>query len=307
MAKDYPLLASAVLLLTLLLPQGALPLRLLRVEIPQYKLRGESAILQCHYDLGDDVLYSVKWYKDDEEFYRFVPKSTPQLTSYRVEGVKVDHHNSNDQHVLLRNVNLKSTGVYRCEVSAEAPSFASAQREGRMEVVFLPKEDPFITGPQDKLYQVGDEINLNCTSGKSYPASVLHWYINDKEVRQPELLVPLPQVVHTHGLVTSALGLRFTVLAHHFPQGSMRVRCVARVSPVLWEGGRESVVLRSPLVDDVREALLLVHGSGQRTAPPAPLVLLVVAAGAALAAAAAVAAPGAAPGRPRPRPRPLAS
>ncbi|GLH00972.1 CSON003659 protein [Gryllus bimaculatus] len=53
------------------------------------------------------------------------------------------HHNSNDQHVLLRNVNLKSTGVYRCEVSAEAPSFASAQREGRMEVVcHLPRSKP---------------------------------------------------------------------------------------------------------------------------------------------------------------------
>ncbi|GLH00973.1 Uncharacterized protein GBIM_07217 [Gryllus bimaculatus] len=79
--------------------KGALPLRLLRVEIPQYKLRGESAILQCHYDLGDDVLYSVKWYKDDEEFYRFVPKSTPQLTSYRVEGVKVDIKEASVHHM----------------------------------------------------------------------------------------------------------------------------------------------------------------------------------------------------------------
>lgn len=280
MGKDYLLLLNCFVLVTLGLPQGAVPLRLQRVDVPAYKLRGDSALLQCHYDLGDDALYSVKWYKDDEEFYRFVPKATPQHSSYRIDGVKVDHHLSNEKQVLLRSVNLKSSGVYRCEVSAEAPSFASAQREGRMEVVFLPKDDPSITGPHDKLYQVGDEINLNCTSGKSYPASVLHWYINDQEVRQEDLLVPLPAVTHPHGLVTSALGLRFTVLAHHFPQGSMRVRCVARVSPVLWEGGRESVVLRQPL-DDVREALLLVHGSGSVASPPATLLLLLLAAGAA--------------------------
>lgn len=35
-------------------------------------------------------LYSVKWYKDNEEFYRYVPKSNPPQQSYRVEGIRVD-------------------------------------------------------------------------------------------------------------------------------------------------------------------------------------------------------------------------
>lgn len=42
---------------------------------------------------------------------------------------------SNSRKVLLRSVNINSSGLYRCEVSAEAPSFASAQSEGRMEIV----------------------------------------------------------------------------------------------------------------------------------------------------------------------------
>lgn len=42
---------------------------------------------------------------------------------------------SDNRKVVLNSVNFKSSGNYRCEVSAEAPSFASAQSEARMEVV----------------------------------------------------------------------------------------------------------------------------------------------------------------------------
>lgn len=37
-----------------------------------------------------ETLYSVKWYKDNEEFYRYVPKAKTPQTSYKVEGVRVD-------------------------------------------------------------------------------------------------------------------------------------------------------------------------------------------------------------------------
>lgn len=36
-----------------------------------------------------EALYAIKWYKDNEEFYRYVPKSRPPKTSYRVDGVRV--------------------------------------------------------------------------------------------------------------------------------------------------------------------------------------------------------------------------
>ncbi|KDR20029.1 hypothetical protein L798_05264, partial [Zootermopsis nevadensis] len=110
-------------------------LKLLKVGVPPYILRGEMALLQCQYDLENDRLYSVTWYKDHEEFYRYVPKSHPPQHSYPLEGIKVDHHLSDSQEVLLKNVNLKASGIYRCEVSAEAPSFTSVHGEGRMEVV----------------------------------------------------------------------------------------------------------------------------------------------------------------------------
>lgn len=87
--------------------------------IPSYKYRGESAELQCQYELNgstvnrgyhkrqrhhymsydsnehqnDDEgekLYTVKWYKDNEEFYRFTPRANPQQHSYKVDGIRVD-------------------------------------------------------------------------------------------------------------------------------------------------------------------------------------------------------------------------
>ncbi|KAK9878082.1 hypothetical protein WA026_020724 [Henosepilachna vigintioctopunctata] len=73
---------------------------------------------------------------------------------------------------------------------------------------------------------------------------------------------------HTHfqrGLVSVTLGLRFTLSNRHFLGGSMRVKCIASVSPELWRGDRESVV-QSMAVRDMREALLLVKSSASN--PP---------------------------------------
>lgn len=95
-----------------ILLSDVISLRLTRLVIPTYKFRGENAILECDFDLNgkreadkemektnynfddqteeEESLYSVKWYKDNEEFYRFVPKANPPQNSYKVDGIKVD-------------------------------------------------------------------------------------------------------------------------------------------------------------------------------------------------------------------------
>ena len=69
---------------------GVQSLRILEAVIPVYKLRGESARLSCKFDLEGASLYSVKWYKDDEEFYRYMPLSTPEKNVFVRPGVRVD-------------------------------------------------------------------------------------------------------------------------------------------------------------------------------------------------------------------------
>lgn len=207
-----------------------------------------------------EALYAVKWYKDNEEFYRFVPKSDPQKQSFPVDGIRVIDEHSDSRRVLLRGLTLNSTGLYRCEVSAEAPNFSSVQGEGRMDIVYLPRDGPHIKGQQFQ-YQIGDTLNLNCTSGKSHPASHLQWFINDEPLIHSSSLVRYNDTVHRHGLITSTLGLQLTVDGRHFHDGAMRVKCLASISPVLWKGGKESVLQRRPGVIDNREAMLLVLSS----------------------------------------------
>lgn len=89
------------------------------------KYRGENALLECQYELNnrsinnklnsgydntnsrqhyrrnnnlyydnyeemEETLYAVKWYKDEEEFYRYVPRANPPQNSYSFDGIKVD-------------------------------------------------------------------------------------------------------------------------------------------------------------------------------------------------------------------------
>ncbi|XP_055676941.1 uncharacterized protein LOC129786132 [Lutzomyia longipalpis] len=262
--------------------QGVICLRLVRLVVPAYKFRGESALLECQYelegsrDIGSDdgynyasnfesddreTLYSVKWYKDNEEFYRFVPRANPPQHSYKVEGIRVDHKFSDSTRVMLRGITLKSTGDYRCEVSAEAPEFKSIQAEGRLDVIYLPKDGPHIKGEEDRQYQVGDTLKLNCTSGKSHPFSLLEWFINDEQVKGRNSLVNYPPYQHPHGLITTRLGLNLELEPRHFTDGAVHVKCVASLSPVLWRGGKESIVqkTRQQNLLNNREAMLLVR------------------------------------------------
>ncbi|KAE8742929.1 hypothetical protein FOCC_FOCC011481 [Frankliniella occidentalis] len=140
----------------------------------------------------------------------------------------------------MKQVSIRSSGVYRCEVSGEAPYFHSAHSEARMEVVYIPKDNPTISGPE-RQHQVGDNIALNCTSGKSHPASKLQWFINDQLVSDPAFLVEHPHQKHAHGLYTTVLGLRLVIRPQHFREGSMVLRCVATVSTELWRSHTEVV------------------------------------------------------------------
>ncbi|XP_032311132.1 uncharacterized protein LOC6499044 [Drosophila ananassae] len=207
-----------------------------------------------------EALYAIKWYKDNEEFYRYVPKARPPKTSYRVDGIRVIEELSDASRVLLRGLTLNSTGLYRCEVSAEAPNFSSVQGEGRMDVVFLPRDGPHIRGQQYQ-YQIGEYLYLNCTSGKSHPASHLQWFVNEQAILDEHYLHKYNDVVHKHGLITSTLGLQLPLEPRHFHDGDMRVKCLASISPVLWKGGKESVLQRRPGIIDNREAMLLVKGA----------------------------------------------
>lgn len=60
------------------------------MRIPNYVIKGATAQLECLYDLDGEALYSVKWYKDGNEFYRYLPRDSPPGQTFRLPGVAVD-------------------------------------------------------------------------------------------------------------------------------------------------------------------------------------------------------------------------
>ena len=51
---------------------------------------GADVVLHCKFDLEDDVLYAVKWFRFGREFYRFEPQRRPQIQIFPLDNVNVD-------------------------------------------------------------------------------------------------------------------------------------------------------------------------------------------------------------------------
>lgn len=112
--------------------------RILQLSVPSVTdLQEEDVILDCNYDMGGEELNSVKWYKDEEEFFRYVPHGGGNLV-FPVVGANADEiARCNARHcsVTLTHLNRLSAGSYKCEVSTDAPTFKVAFDTANMTVV----------------------------------------------------------------------------------------------------------------------------------------------------------------------------
>ena len=81
-------------------------------SIPSHAIRGEDVVLECDYDLQGDSLYSVKWYRNGQEFYRHIPTDRPQTVVFRQAGLIVDVSIFNFQTIpIFRNRTIVSSIV----------------------------------------------------------------------------------------------------------------------------------------------------------------------------------------------------
>lgn len=65
-------------------------LGMVHVTIPNAIQSGRNVIMTCDYELEDDDLYSVKWYKGKREFFRYTPKEIPSIKIFKLPGIRVD-------------------------------------------------------------------------------------------------------------------------------------------------------------------------------------------------------------------------
>lgn len=67
-----------------------LGLRDVHIRVPLYIRNGDDALLMCNYNLENDTLYSIKWYKGRREFYRYLPKENPAIKLFPIPGIMVE-------------------------------------------------------------------------------------------------------------------------------------------------------------------------------------------------------------------------
>lgn len=104
--------------------RGVWCLRMLSLSVPSSVVVGDTVRLTCSFELeGDDTLYSIKWYRNEVEFFRFLPRDKTPALYFPLEGVKVDMRYSANDTVLLQDIDSTTSGRFKCEVSADAPSF----------------------------------------------------------------------------------------------------------------------------------------------------------------------------------------
>ena len=65
-------------------------LHIVRVDAPSAVSAGTDHSLHCDYDLNGTSLYVLRWYKDDQEFFRYMPKEAPAKRNFHVAGVQVN-------------------------------------------------------------------------------------------------------------------------------------------------------------------------------------------------------------------------
>ncbi|XP_023213475.1 uncharacterized protein LOC111616274 [Centruroides sculpturatus] len=106
--------------------------------------------------------------------------------------------------------------------------------------IVLPDRPPHIEG-MNPPYQIGDRINVTCTSGPSKPAVQLKWIINGIDVA-PDFEIRYPQIRHSGGLQSTKIGLEFELDPSQFWQSEMQLRCMASIAQVYSSNSEELVI-----------------------------------------------------------------
>ncbi|KAI1284978.1 hypothetical protein HDE_12449 [Halotydeus destructor] len=90
MLRHLHVFVPTLSIVTTLLIAEIFSLRLTNIHVPHKTSVGYTYWLNCSYDLERNQLYSIKWYKDDDEIYRFLPSSNPSKAKYDVLGLNID-------------------------------------------------------------------------------------------------------------------------------------------------------------------------------------------------------------------------
>ncbi|CAK1596570.1 unnamed protein product [Parnassius mnemosyne] len=222
------------------------------LEVPQYGDPRWSADLVCHYvsEKGDPPLHSVKWYRDNNEIFRFTPEQQPTTRTFNTTAGGVSRgvcnmHSCSISVILPKRYDTKIS--FTCEVSTEGPRFAVVNQTKYLTVAVTLKEDPIITGASGSV-QLGEDVLLNCSTSPAMPPANIVWYIDGKPEKTETWMVDNTEISSPdeYGLRSSWRPMRLRV---NTPKSVIDLRCEATqpVRPAFTRSTNTSlIVARSP-------------------------------------------------------------
>ncbi|OQR66994.1 hypothetical protein BIW11_13796 [Tropilaelaps mercedesae] len=125
-----------ILLTAFLAVGGAYGLSAAHLVLPSSVRVGNEVKMACTFELdGNEVVYSVKWFKDEQLFLTVTPADQPPLKVIELPGIHVDRKSTAYNKLVLTRAELETSGTYRCLVNLDGPSFASARSTKVLKVV----------------------------------------------------------------------------------------------------------------------------------------------------------------------------
>ncbi|XP_069175178.1 uncharacterized protein [Procambarus clarkii] len=157
------------------------------VDVPQFAFAGGEATLSCTYDLRSTRLYSLKWYHNGTEFYRYVPTERNRPINIKPShkfSVTEVFRNEHRVTLSLTRLAVSASGDYRCEVIAEHPSFRTEAATAVMTVLREPLAPPVLVGARE-IYEPSELIKIGCQPRQPLydgHAPTLQWFLEGSQV-----------------------------------------------------------------------------------------------------------------------------
>ncbi|XP_024084367.1 uncharacterized protein LOC106669510 [Cimex lectularius] len=152
----------------------------------------------------------------------FVPSSSPAAW----------WGNSNENQVMLKELDFEASGLYSCEVSTETPIYTKPSDDQEMTVMQGQLEDPHISFGKP-MYTVGEWLQVNCTSGPARPTPDVTWLINGIQAEESSMKM-FPE--ESPNSVTVQLGF---VVEESYMEG-LELTCISTIPAFLGHHARHS-------------------------------------------------------------------
>lgn len=202
------------------------------MEGPSLVNSGDIVTFTCRYDLGKDAIYSIKWYKEDRELYRYIPTDFPESRIFQgTPGVIVMKNTTVPNRLVVKMDGAFGSGVYKCEITIETPVFLTLDISKNITVIVPPIREPRILG-MATTYKIGDTVKVTCQSKDSKPAPDMQWLINKQNVTS-SMVLPIKTTMNQKTMLeTTESTLRFVTRNRHFRDGKLYITCIAKISDV---------------------------------------------------------------------------